>query len=301
MAYSYNEVLGTGAPQLIPVPEYIDQAHIRVRVAGVETQDFTWTNPNTISITAPAGQKVRVFRRSSPEDRLVDYLDGMSLTEAVLDTDSKQAFFLAQEQLDNTDEAVEAIGSLPDTLALIDQKVQTAANEADAAAASAVAAATSATQADQLGAAQVTLATQQANNAAASATSAQSSATSASTSATNSLNSANAAASSAASAASSAAAASGSATAAFNSANDSATSATASANSASAAATSATQAAASAAAAAASAGSLNSGGWSTSVDVDGRLEFRYNGSLKLRLSPTGELLAAGDMGGNQPI
>ena len=100
MAYSYNEVTATGSAQLIAVPEYIDTAHIKVSINGVDTNSFTWTNSNTVSVTATAGTTIRVRRESSPGARVVDYMDGTSLTEAVLDADSKQAFFLAQEQLD---------------------------------------------------------------------------------------------------------------------------------------------------------------------------------------------------------
>lgn len=135
MAYSYNEVTGTGVSQLIPVPEYVDQAHIFVSINGVNTTTFSWVNPNTVSVTAAVGSKVRVYRSTSPSERVVDYMDGQSLTEAVLDADSKQAFFLAQEQLDATNEAVVAYGGLASTLTTI--QAETAESAANAAAAAA--------------------------------------------------------------------------------------------------------------------------------------------------------------------
>lgn len=109
MAYSYNEVTATGAAQFITVPAYIDQTHIKVSINGTDTAGFTWINSNTVSVTATAGAKVRVRRESSPATRVVDYMDGMSLTEVVLDNDSKQAFYLAQEQVDATAEALAVI------------------------------------------------------------------------------------------------------------------------------------------------------------------------------------------------
>lgn len=232
MAYSYNEVTATGSAQLIAVPEYVDQSHIFVSINGVDTTSFTWTNANTVSVTATAGTKVRVYRKTSPGARVVDYLDGMSLTEAVLDADSKQAFFLAQEQLDSTNDAVSAIGSLPTALAAI--QAETASSTANAASAAS-----------------------SASSAASSATAASASATSASTSATNAGNSATAAASSASAAATSATNAAASESTATTKASEAFGYAATAATKASEAATSATNAASSATAAAASAASIN--------------------------------------------
>lgn len=112
MAYSYTEVIATGSPQMITVPPYIDQAHISVLINGTPTVLYSWVNTSTISATAAAGAKIRVKRSTSPAARVVDYIDGMSLTETVLDNDSKQAFYLAQEQLDATSEALTIYPSL---------------------------------------------------------------------------------------------------------------------------------------------------------------------------------------------
>lgn len=250
MAYSYNEVTGTGSPLLIAVPEYIDQSHIFVRVGGVETLDYEWVNDQTVRVTAPVGVPIRVFRRSSPEARVVDYLDGVALTEDVLDNDSKQAFFLAQEQLDATDEAVVAIGSLPAALSAIAAETTASrqnmlASEAarDAAAAEADAAEASRLALEAAGAAQVSAATTQANNAATSATQASGHKDAAAASASAAAGSATAAANSATTASGHKDAAAASATQAANSATAAANSATNAANSASAAANSATQAA----------------------------------------------------------
>jgi hypothetical protein len=220
MAYSYNEVVGTGAAQLIPVPDYIDQAHIKVSVNTVDTTSFTWVNANTIRITAPAGQKVRVRRSSSPGARVVDYIDGQSLTEEVLDNDSKQAFFLAQEQLDSTNEALAAFGSLDAALAFM-QTVQTdATNAKDSAAASASTANTKAGAASTSAAA--ALASE--GKAKTSETNSKTSETNAKTSETNAKASENQAGTSAANALTYAGAAQGSASAAAGSAAAAATS-----------------------------------------------------------------------------
>lgn len=141
MAYSYNEVVGTGAPQNIAVPEYIDQSHIKVSINGADTMSYAFTSASVIQITAPVGSTVRVRRSTSPEARVVDYVDGTSPTEITLDNDSRQAFYLAQEQLDATAEAVGSVGGLAAALASVAAGVATATAEADAASASAVAAA----------------------------------------------------------------------------------------------------------------------------------------------------------------
>lgn len=244
MAYSYNEVVGTGGPQLVAVPEYIDQTHISVRVGGVPTLDYTWVNDQTVSVTAPFGVAVRVLRSSSPGERVVDYLDGDSLTEVVLDNDSRQAFFLAQEQLDATDEAVEAIGSLPDALAAIQAETaesfqnKTAAEAAQGAAETAQAAAETAQAASEAArdesttqatnsAASAATASGHKDAAAASASAASGSATVAAASATTAGNEATAAANSAAAAASSASSAASSSTSAATSASDAAAAASA--------------------------------------------------------------------------
>lgn len=214
MAYSYNEVTATGSAQLITVPEYVDQAHIKVSIDGVDTTSFTWSNASTVSVTATAGATVRVRRETSPGARVVDYMDGMSLTEAVLDADSKQAFFLAQEQLDATNEAVGAYGSLASTLTTIQAETNESAANAAAAAASASSASTSATTA-----------TTKASEASASATTATTKASEASTSASNASASASSASTSASTATTKASEASASASAAATSASNAATSA----------------------------------------------------------------------------
>ena len=47
-----------------------------------------------------SGSTVIITRETSPDTRLVDYQTGSILSESILDTDSLQAFFLAQEAND---------------------------------------------------------------------------------------------------------------------------------------------------------------------------------------------------------
>ena len=100
MAFSFNTAVGNGAPQILAVPEYLAKSHIKVSLDGVETTNFEWVTASSIRLTAGVGQTIKVIRRTSPSERLVDYLDGSQLTEEVLDVDSLQAFYLSQEAYD---------------------------------------------------------------------------------------------------------------------------------------------------------------------------------------------------------
>lgn len=106
MAYSYKNYEGTGLPQTLIVPEYIDRSHIKVSVNEIFTEDFVWINSNSIQITAAYLGAVRVSRSTSLSARIVDYIDGVPLTEIALDNDSRQAFYLAQEANDRADASI---------------------------------------------------------------------------------------------------------------------------------------------------------------------------------------------------
>jgi hypothetical protein len=99
MFLSIVEATGMGSPVLIAAPPYIDQSHIFVDVNGVTTTP-AWINSSTVSVTAPVGASIRVFRRTSPAARLVQFQDGHSTPSGSLNTDSLQAFYLTQEAYD---------------------------------------------------------------------------------------------------------------------------------------------------------------------------------------------------------
>jgi hypothetical protein len=98
--YSINRYTATGSSQILDVPPYLDKTHISVRVNGVNTTSFSWITTSTIQITASAGSLIEVRRDTSPAERLVDYMSGVTLTEDVLDQDSLQGFYLSQEARD---------------------------------------------------------------------------------------------------------------------------------------------------------------------------------------------------------
>jgi hypothetical protein len=71
--------------------------------ADASAATFYWVNDGQITITSPAAltdETIIIKRNTSPTDLLVDYIDGSNLTETDLELDSKQAFYLAQENLD---------------------------------------------------------------------------------------------------------------------------------------------------------------------------------------------------------
>ena len=84
---------------------YISKSHVIVKVDGTATTEFTWVTASRIQITStPAsGSNVVITRETSPTTRLVDYQTGSILSETILDTDSLQAFYLAQEAQDVKD------------------------------------------------------------------------------------------------------------------------------------------------------------------------------------------------------
>ena len=112
MAFAVDTYTGNGSTTTFSVTfPYIEQAHVIVTVDGVTktlTTDYTFPTSSTITFTsAPAASTIIKFTRSSNRTaRLVDYQDGSTLTESTLDQDGNQSFFMAQEAIDVTDNAL---------------------------------------------------------------------------------------------------------------------------------------------------------------------------------------------------
>ena len=126
MANSFTKVtLGAAQTVGFTTPTYIVSSHLTVSVNNVTvpaiqagaTQkvfgSFTSTNPLyyllvegatslSFSEALPAGAVVLVNRNSSQSTKLVSYSDSGLLTSDVLNEDSNQAFFIAQEALDQS-------------------------------------------------------------------------------------------------------------------------------------------------------------------------------------------------------
>jgi hypothetical protein len=107
MALSYWKGTGDGATTNYSVPfPYLDQAHVFVSVAGVDTA-FTWLTSSTIQISpAPAlAAVIKIYRKTSPTTALVTFTSGF-LPPDDLNTGYLHDFYLAQESNDTANDAL---------------------------------------------------------------------------------------------------------------------------------------------------------------------------------------------------
>lgn len=240
MAYSYVQYTGNGSIKTFSVPfTYISKSHIAVKVNGVlkaAGTDYSWDTDSSITfVTAPGtGLTVDIRRASSPSQRIIDFQDGSTLTQDILDADSNQNFFMAQE-------AIDAVAS---NIALASDGVFDAVNKRIKNVADPVNAQDAVTKnwAENASSSQVAQATTQANNSASSAAASATSAAASASSATSASGSAATATTKATDSSNSATASAASAAAALTSKNAAATSETNAASSASSASSSATAA-----------------------------------------------------------
>ncbi len=81
---------------------YKNQEDVIVTLNGIETADFTWSSPSTISLNTPtvSGDDVALFRRTDLDNRAVDFENAAELTEADLDASAQQVFDAMQEVKD---------------------------------------------------------------------------------------------------------------------------------------------------------------------------------------------------------
>ncbi len=170
MARAKDVYTADGSTQSFAVTfPFISRSHVSVTVNGASAT-FTWVNDGQITVTSPTvanTDKVIIQRASSDTIRLVDYVDGSNLTESDLDLDSKQAFYMSQEALDERDNHLAMDTSGADSWdaqskkitdlttptaasdvankSYVDAQIDTSTTNADNAATSATASATSAT------------------------------------------------------------------------------------------------------------------------------------------------------------
>lgn len=170
MARAKDVYTADGSTQSFAVTfPFISRSHVTTTVNGASAT-FTWVNDGQITVTSPTvanTDKVIIQRASSDTTRLVDYVDGSNLTESDLDLDSKQAFYMSQEALDErdnhlamdtsgadswdaqskkiTDLTTPTAASDASNKSYVDAQIDTSTTNADNAATSATASATSAT------------------------------------------------------------------------------------------------------------------------------------------------------------
>jgi len=108
MSFAINNYTGNGSQTNYSVTfPYIVQSHVEVRLNNVLKTlgvDYTFPTSSTIQFTTAPGNGVPInFKRNSSQtNRLVDYQDGSTITEAILDQDSNQMFYMSQEAIDAT-------------------------------------------------------------------------------------------------------------------------------------------------------------------------------------------------------
>jgi len=97
---------------------YLEDEHIKVYINSIEKlpSDFTiTTSPEqkvVLNIAASGGEKVRVRRKSQPNDDLVDFVNGSVLTEAELDRAYRHTRYLAEEASEFASVSLQLEGSL---------------------------------------------------------------------------------------------------------------------------------------------------------------------------------------------
>lgn len=92
---------------------YLKKPHIKILVNGTETLQYEWITDARIQLDdAPVvGDVVALSRETSPDTRLVDYQTGSVLSDEILDQDSLQGFYLAQEANDIKEVALSRDGA----------------------------------------------------------------------------------------------------------------------------------------------------------------------------------------------
>lgn len=102
MALSSVSYTGDGTTRLFAVTiPYLEKAHVKVYVGGVEDTTFTWTTASSITTTGtPALSAIVLIKRTTPTAPLVDFVDGSTLTESLLDTSNLQNLYVSEETQD---------------------------------------------------------------------------------------------------------------------------------------------------------------------------------------------------------
>ena len=139
MAITYVDYTATGGQTDFDFTfPYLEDEHVKVEINGADTTDFTIVaSPSTkvvLDSGATAGDKVRVRRRSAPNQNLVDFVNGSVLTESELDLAYRHNRYLSEEIAELNDQSLqkEAGGTEWDALGLRIQNVGTATDTTDA-------------------------------------------------------------------------------------------------------------------------------------------------------------------------
>jgi len=103
MAYANITYTGNGTNRNFTIPfQYLLKDHVFVYVGGALTTAYTYVTANTIQLdVAPANGVTVLIKRVTPIDTpIVDYVDGSTLQESLLDATALQNLFASQEAFD---------------------------------------------------------------------------------------------------------------------------------------------------------------------------------------------------------
>jgi hypothetical protein len=93
---------GTVGPYAVPFP-YIDKAHVKVYINGVETTAFTWPTTSTIQFNeiVAIGAIIMIKRISPNDSRMVEFQNASLTNSSDFNLEGDQGFYLTQEALDD--------------------------------------------------------------------------------------------------------------------------------------------------------------------------------------------------------
>ena len=108
MANSFIEYTGDGSTTAYTITfDYLATADVKAFLNGTATTAFSVSGQTLTFNSAPASQTAILIERDTPKaSRLVDFSDGAILSEADLDKNANQLFFISQEAVDTADRAM---------------------------------------------------------------------------------------------------------------------------------------------------------------------------------------------------
>jgi hypothetical protein len=108
MANSFIEYTGDGSTTAYTITfDYLATADVKAFLNGTATTAFSVNGQTLTFSSAPASQTAILIERDTPKaSRLVDFSDGAILSEADLDKNANQLFFISQEAVDTADRAM---------------------------------------------------------------------------------------------------------------------------------------------------------------------------------------------------
>lgn len=109
MAYSYVRYTGNGSTTNYTFAfPYLSQDHVKVRLNGVLTTNYSFLNANTVQLfSAPAAGTIIEVRRETPQNSpIVNFVDGSVLLERDLDLLAQFNLYLSQEATDKAEDSM---------------------------------------------------------------------------------------------------------------------------------------------------------------------------------------------------